>query len=406
MITGFTRRISLLLILLCLLTVMFVYPLAVVYADGGAPQRAYIAGTAKGVSVVDIGQQKVVDQISVKGQPFMVLLSVDGRFLYATQPELNQVAIIVARTGETFCTAKVSGRPTLLALDINANLLFAAGNEASTVTSIDPTNCNIKRTFQVADPVYGLAVAGLGTSLAPDSDNELWVAHGKALTVFSDTKGRQIANVPLESEPHYLSIPVGGATVYATTKQGGILAVNLNSYNVTSLLPDGSGTYGPMDFNENTQEEYVPDRQNSRLVVLAPVYPGVEASPQPRRTIPLETAPESVAITSDGLLCFIALANGKVAMYDIPSHQITNTIDAGGHPTFIITGLNPPILATTPQQAVVLQTILNIGAYVIVIVLLIVPIILFRRYSKTHAREQEKLAKESQREDTDEEQIL
>ena len=120
MIAGFTYRISLWLILLCcLIGPIFVLPLKAVYADGGAPQRAYIAGTAKGVSVVDIGQQKVVDQISVKGQPFMVLLSVDGRFLYATQPELNQVAIIVARTGETFCTAKVSGRPTLLALDMN-----------------------------------------------------------------------------------------------------------------------------------------------------------------------------------------------------------------------------------------------------------------------------------------------
>src|SRR5256885_2302628 len=29
------------------------------YADGGAPNLAYVAGSAKGISVIDIGQQKV-----------------------------------------------------------------------------------------------------------------------------------------------------------------------------------------------------------------------------------------------------------------------------------------------------------------------------------------------------------
>jgi len=93
--------------------------------------------------------------------------------------------------------------------------------------------------------------------------------------------------------------------------------------------------------------------------------------------------PQSIAITSDGQLGFIALAGGNVAMLDIPGKQIVNTIQVGGSPRFIITGLYPPLIGTTPQDASVWGTIINIAAYVLVIALLIVPIILFQRYARS-----------------------
>ncbi len=71
-------------------------------------------------------------------------------------------------------------------------------------------------------------------------------------------------------------------------------------------------------------------------------------------------------------------------MLDIPTHQITTTFDVGGNPRFIITGLNPPVFAPNPQQARTLQNVLTVVAYVIVAALLVVPIILFRRYAKVH----------------------
>jgi hypothetical protein len=38
-------------------------------ADGGAPNLAYIAGSAKGISVFDVAQQKVTSTINVSGDP-------------------------------------------------------------------------------------------------------------------------------------------------------------------------------------------------------------------------------------------------------------------------------------------------------------------------------------------------
>jgi hypothetical protein len=70
-------------------------------------------------------------------------------------------------------------------------------------------------------------------------------------------------------------------------------------------------------------------------------------------------------------------------MLDIPGKQIVNTILVGGNPHFIITGLYPPLIGTTPQEASIWGTVINVAAYVLVIALLIVPIVLFQRYARS-----------------------
>src|SRR5881398_801134 len=102
-----------------------------VSADGGAPNLAYVSGTAQGISAIDIGQQKVTNTLALTGDPHTILLSIDGRLLYVTQPELGQVVVIAAKTQQEVCKAKLAGRPTLLTLDPGTNTLYAAGNEAA-----------------------------------------------------------------------------------------------------------------------------------------------------------------------------------------------------------------------------------------------------------------------------------
>jgi DNA-binding beta-propeller fold protein YncE len=139
-----------------------------------------------------------------------------------------------------------------------------------------------------------------------------------------------------------------------------------------------------MDYNAFTSEVYIPDMQNKLIDVLSPIFPGTNKLPhEPGYTIRLGVAPQSIAITNDGQLGFIALEGGNVAMLDIPGKQVVNTILVGGNPRFIITGLYPPLIGTTPQEASIWGTVINVAAYVLVIALLIVPIVLFQRYARS-----------------------
>src|SRR5207247_8995895 len=130
------------------------------------------------------------------------------------------------------------------------------------------------------------------------------------------------------------------------------------------------GQFGPMDYDATTGEVYVPDRQHNQLDVLAPIVADTTVTQQePVRIIPLSSSPQSVAITSDGQLGFVALSNGQVLMLDVPSRSIITSIGVGGTPHFIITGLYPPInitqslpqpTATSISPAMTIQCILLI----------------------------------------------
>ena len=82
--------------MLCVLTLfLLLLPLSQhATADGGAPNLAYVAGGGPGISVVDIGQKRVTSTFKLGGSPHSVYLSLDGRFLYITQPALDQISVL------------------------------------------------------------------------------------------------------------------------------------------------------------------------------------------------------------------------------------------------------------------------------------------------------------------------
>ncbi|HZS75882.1 MAG TPA: YncE family protein [Ktedonobacteraceae bacterium] len=365
-----------------LILVLLIAP-SPVFADGGAPNVAYVAGAGAGISVIDIGQRKVTSSFGVQGDPRAIYLSVDGRLLYVTQPSLNEVSILAAKTRQVICSADVAGHPTLLALDPGPNILYAGGVDSGTVTAFDAMTCAIKFHLQVSASVNGLAVAVVGAGIAGGTGNQVWVADSSALNVF-DSNGKRLAVIPMQEQPQYLCIPQGN-TVYVTTRQGNLVAVNIATRQVSAPLLTG-GYFGPMDYDAGTGEVYVPDSAHQAVDVMTPVSVGNMPLPrEPVRTIRLDAAPQSVAITSDGQLGFVALNNGSVVMLDIPGRQIVTTIQVGGNPHFIITGLYPTLISLTPQQSVlvsILSTLLHYGGAVIIALIPIIWILRERLMKK------------------------
>jgi DNA-binding beta-propeller fold protein YncE len=345
-------------------------------ADGGAPNLAYISGTSKGISVVDITQKTVTNTFSLTGDPKTIYLSLDGRFLYVTQPSLDRITAVTARTGQSFCTVNVPGQPSLLAFDAGSNLLYTAGNAAASITGFDPSNCAIKKTIKTSGPVYGMAVANIGTGA---NGNQLWVSVPDGLQVF-DNRGL-IASIAIPGGAQYVSIPPG-VMIYVTTKSGKLYPVSLSTRQVLPPILSG-GQFGPMDYDALTDEIYVPDMLNKQVDVLNPIISTTPPLPtEPGHVIKLGVAPQSIAITSDGQFGFIALAGGNVAMLDVPGKTVFDTVFVGGNPHFIITGLYPPLLGSTPTDVSFWSTVVNIAAYALIFVLLIVPAIFFLRRAR------------------------
>ena len=347
------------------------------HADGGAPNLAYVAGGGKGISVIDIAQQKVTANITLDGDPAMLYLTLDGRYLYAAQPASNKISMLDTNAQKVVCTANVSGQPSLLTFDPGANLLYVAGNGAAKMTAIEGNTCTVKKTITTNGPVYGLAEATVGPGTNGGNGNQIWFTTSSGLHVY--TLPNHVQDIPMSGSPQYLSIPPG-ATVYVTTRQGTLVGVSLQTLQATSPLLSG-GDFGPMDFDEATSEIYVPDRKANIIDVLNPIYYGTSIPKEPNHTINVGVTPQSVAITSDGNLGFFALTGGNVAMYDIPGKQMSTTFFVGGTPRFIITGLYPPTvrnsLQNTASGSPIPTNALVLMAVVALLILLIIGAIIF-----------------------------
>jgi DNA-binding beta-propeller fold protein YncE len=195
--------------------------------------------------------------------------------------------------------------------------------------------------------------ASTAADATPSTPDQLWITGTTSLTIY-EVNGHVLGSVPIAGGPQDICIP-GGFTAYVTTRQGTVVAVDLSTRQVVRTLLSG-GQFGPMDYDANTGEVYVPDRQHNQLAVLTPVTAGTTATPQePVRILRLNSSPQSVAITSDGQLGFVALSNGQVLMLDVPGRSIVTSIAVGGTPHFIITGLYPPVNSptSTPQQTAI-----------------------------------------------------
>lgn len=333
------------IIVLCtfLFTPLFFAP--AVRADGGAPNLAYVSGTT-GISVIDVGKANITRTLAVAGDPHTILLSQDGSVLYTTQPGIDQLAVLAAKTGQAICTARVEGMPALLALDQNRQMVYVGGSGSTQVRAFDALTCQLTHTFETGSPVAGLSLSFPASGGA----DQLWVAGENMLSIFDPQTGRLLGRVVLADGPQYLSIPPGSPTVYVTTRAGTVDAVARQSHAVFQLLQGGS--FGTMDYDALSDEVYVPDARHNVVDVLAPVDPEMSTlPPEPEHVFHLPASPQSVAITNEGQLGFVAMRGGNVSMLDILGRQIIYTVFVGGTPHFIITGLYPPALVPKPPSA-------------------------------------------------------
>lgn len=354
-------------------------------ADGGAPNLAYVAGTGQGISIIDIVQQKVTGSIALSGEPQTLYLSIDGRFLYVTRPATDQVSMLAAKTSQVLCSAHISGNPTFLVFDPASNSLFVGGSQTAVISNISLSNCQILHTIQAPGPVSGLAVVEVA-----GGDNQLWVASGNGLSVFDARTRERRASFALPATPHALLAIPQGTWVYVTTEQGFVYAVDIHAYHLLTLL--AGGQYGTMDFDQVTGEIYLPDQKHNQLDVLTPPDPEASVAPrEPNHLYHFAAAPRSVAITSDGAFGFVALASGQVAMLDIAGKQVVETFVVGGSPRFVITGLYPPVIGTTPQQAAIADTYGTALTDILVLLVLLSPFILiwWRRRKRRRSRQAE-----------------
>ena len=338
----------------------------VTYADGGAPNLAYVAGTgqhADQVTVVDIATRRVSTRIAVGAGATSLLLSPDARYLYVTREPTDDVAVVDAHSGHVVAAIACGRAPVAMAIDLSGTGdAYVADSGDGTLSVLDLAARRRVGSIKVGARPMGVAVAGPESGIADPTSSEVYVANAgdNSVTILNGRTHAALATVPVPGGPSSIVIPATGGVAYVATQSGAIYAISLGGHILLGKLLQLRGP-GPdqMDYDAITGDVYVPDADASEVDVLRPASAGAGGPAtlpaEPARTLAVAGAPAAVAITFDGAYGFVASRNdGSVVMFDAPTHRALATLVVGGHPGSIITGAYPPALG---QQAAVIAGI-------------------------------------------------
>jgi YVTN family beta-propeller protein len=342
------------------------------HADGGAPNLAYVSGTADGVAVIDIAGKQVTGTIHIDGDPRGMTLSADSRFLYVAQAAKDEVAVVDALSKQVVNTLPVGQGPTALILDlIDPGHLWVANTGSDTVTVLNPDSGQKLATISVGLHPSGITIAGPSSGInETDGSSEVLVANqdGGSVSVIGSESFKVITTVALPDgeHPFWVMAPNMGGIAYITTEQGHIYGLTLTTHQIFGPIFNG-GQFHYMDYDAITGQIYVPDSQKNIVDVLHPVSSDLKTwTREPLRTLSIGGAPWGMAVTNDGSLGLVGQHDsGDVTMLDVPGHNPIGSVHVGGQPQFLLAGPYPPLV--NRQSAQIILIVIYVLAGVILV---------------------------------------
>jgi len=135
-------------------------PMGIVANSDGT--KVYVADSgSNSISVIDTDARKVIDTISNFGYSHAELaLSGNGRWLYTTNPDSDNVSVIDTVSQTVSTRVRVGREPVDITYDQNRTKVYVANRGDNTVSVIDATTPAVEATVTVGLSPTGLAVQG------------------------------------------------------------------------------------------------------------------------------------------------------------------------------------------------------------------------------------------------------
>ncbi len=292
----------------------------------GAP-KAYI-GLFKdnAIAVLDTGTNRVLRTIPIPKGPHGLVITSDGRWVYASSDGDSKVSLIDTSTDTVKETIEVGQMPHGLAITPDGKQLLVAVYGTSTVAFIDTSTNQVVAQLPVPNP-HNIAIS-------PDG-HTAYVAAQKpgafGLAVLDVDARRQKANVPLDKTPRALGFTPDGKQLYFTLAGSNAVQVLDSATNqITTQVSVGASPHHPL-FTPDGKEALVVAQGPGELDVIDPV------SQAEIRPIKVGQMPHWIAITSDGRVAYVTNeTSNDVSIVDIQAGEVTATIPVGQGPRKIV----------------------------------------------------------------------
>lgn len=180
-------------------------------AQAGAAYTANQFGNS--VSVIDAATNALAGAIALPSGGFNLLVSPDGRRVWATTAG-GTLHVIDMATRQVAATVSVGAAANGLAYDAHSGTLYVSSIATSTVTAVDVAEARVKRSYAVGGMPQRLALSPDGTELYIASEQ-----HGLEILTLTTGAVATVSAVPPGTVG--LALTPDGAHVYVTNPPAG-----------------------------------------------------------------------------------------------------------------------------------------------------------------------------------------
>lgn len=307
-----------------------------------APSNVAVAPGSKTAYITNPGPSQVLlsDFSTITGTnaglraPQFFAMGPGNSTVYVTNYQSNTV-VVLDRTGRQTASIPVDKGPADIVASSDGSRVYVINqygisNFVPTVSVIDTSSNTVINSWEVTGGVLGTP----GIGLSPDGAT-VYVASAWFFTYDAATGTlKNELTVPNENV-FYIAAAPDGKTVYSSTSSQ-VVAIDPTGQHIKASIPIGSGCSSRITMRPDGKELWVADDVDMQVGVIDTSTNKLKA------TIPMSSAPVSIAFTPDSAHAFVTTgsspcivlggppAGASVVEFNTATRSIAGTIPAGG----------------------------------------------------------------------------
>jgi YVTN family beta-propeller protein len=296
-------------------------------AQGTSAPKAYI-GLFKdnAVAVLDTSTNTVTRTIPIAAGPHGLVITPDGRWVYASSDGASTVSVIDTRTDQVSTTIDVGQTPHGLAITPDGRRVLVAGFGTDQVEAIDTSTNQVVWQASVPQP-HNIAITPDGATAYAGSQ----LKGSEALAILDLGTGALTGSMPLDHTPRALNIsPDGADVVYTLAGVDALQVADLRSQQLQTQIATGASPHHPLFTPDGTLGLVVAQGPGT-LEVFDPATYTASAS------IMVGAMPHWIGVTSDSRWAYVTGENSNdVSVVDMAERKVTATVPVGNAPRKIV----------------------------------------------------------------------
>jgi YVTN family beta-propeller protein len=298
------------------------------------------------VAVFDTGSNSVTKTIPIPAGPHGLVVTPDGRWVYASSDGDSVVSVIDTTTDSVAKTIQLGTTPHGLAITPDGSRVLVASFGTDAVEAIDTASNQVIWQVPVPQPHnIGITPDGQTAYAAAQQDG------AQQLAIIDIASGTQTGSLPLDHTPRALNVsPDGADLAYTLAGVDALQVLSLNTQQLVAQIPTGASPHHPL---------FTPDGKLGMVVSQGPGTLDLfdPASLTGIGQIKVGTMPHWIGLSQDAHWAYVTNENSNdLSVVDLSDKTVKATVPVGNGPRKIV------VQPTAPQPATASTTV-SIASY-------------------------------------------